>query len=59
MKRKYESPVIRIVLIAPKGSLLTPGSIQGIQGNVGLKLGKGSTKDARARESELWIDDDN
>ena len=59
MKRKYESPVIRIVLIAPKGSLLTPGSIQGIQGNVGLKNGGSSTKDARARESELWIDDDN
>ena len=56
MKRKYESPVIRIFVVAPQSGILTVGSIKG---NAGLKLGRGGSSEARARESRLWTGDDN
>lgn len=50
MKRKYESPIIRIVVIAPQSRLLTVNSVQD---NVDLKLGEGSGKDARAHSARF------
>ena len=55
MKRKYESPVISIFVIAPQSGLLT---VSNVSGNATLELGGGSMEEARARESWLSTDDD-
>lgn len=55
MKRKYNSPAIFVVAINSNIGLLT---INSVKGNTNLKLGKGSSGEARSRESRLWTDDD-
>ena len=56
MKKRYESPVIFVVAIDNDSDLLI---VNNVKGNTNLKLGSGSSEEARSRESHFWTNDNN
>ena len=56
MKKKYIQPVILCVALHQQ-TLLLIGSVQNVEGNVGLKYGGASSGDIEARTKENEWDD--